>query len=85
MLDALRVIILPLEDDPILETERLERCPSTHVTYNPKTGEFKYIPVCSWRLHNRQVLGEIAAAYAEMGQQPEAEPEPEPAEAPAAT
>jgi len=83
--DVLRVVILPLEDDPILETERLERCPSTHVTYNPKTGEFKYIPVCSWRLHNKQVLGEIAAAYAEMGEQPEAEPEAEPAEAPAAT
>ena len=65
----------------ILETERLERCPSTHVTYNPKTGEFKYIPVCSWRLHNKQVLSEIAAAYAEM----DGEAEPEAAQAPAAT
>ena len=81
VVDALRVVILPLEDDPILETERLERCPSTHVTYNPKTGEFKYIPVCSWRLHNKQVLSEIAAAYAEM----DGEAEPEAAQAPAAT
>ena len=85
LLDALPIVILPLEDNPILETERLERCPSSHVTYNPKTGEFKYIPVCSWRLHSKQVLGEIVAAYAEMGQQPEAEPEAEPAETPAAT
>jgi len=70
ILDALRVVILPLEDNPILETERLERCPSTHVTYNPKTGEFNYIPVCSWRLHNKQVLREIADAYAELGHKP---------------
>jgi hypothetical protein len=61
----LSIIILPLEDDPILETERLERCPSTHVVYNPKTGEFKYVPVCSWRLFNKQILRELAEAYGE--------------------
>jgi len=65
VVDTLRVIVLPLEDDPIVETDRLERCPSCHVVYNPRTEEFRYIPVCSWRLHNQQILGEIAAAYAE--------------------
>jgi len=64
VVDTLRVIVLPLEDDPIVETDRLERCPSCHVVYRPDTGEFQYIPVCSWRLHNKQVLGEIAAHYA---------------------
>jgi hypothetical protein len=62
--DALRVIILPLEDDPILETERLERCPSVHVTYHPGTEEFQYIPVCSWRLFSKELLGDMAACYA---------------------
>ena len=76
VLDALRVVILPLEDDPILETDRLRRCPSTHVTYNPKTGEFNYVPVCSWRLHNKRILREIADAYAEFGEKPQGEPEP---------
>ena len=85
ILDTLRVIILPLEDDPIVETERLERCPSTHVTYNPKTEEFQYIPVCSWRLVNKAVLQEIAAAYADLGEEPDEKPNAQPAEAAAAT
>jgi len=60
---ALRVIILPLEDDPILETERLERCPSVHVYFDPPDGRFHYIPVCSWRKHNKRVLKELADYY----------------------
>jgi len=63
--EALRVIVLPLEDDPILETERLERCPSVHVTYNPETEAIHYVPVCSWRLHNKAILREIKDAYCE--------------------
>jgi hypothetical protein len=68
--DELRIVVLPLEDDPILETERLERCPSVHVHLNPATGEFKYVPVCSWRLFSKQLLGEVAAYY--TGQAPAA-------------
>ena len=65
--DALRIIILPLEDDPILETERLERCPSVHVCYDPKTERFNYVPVCSWRLFSKTILRELSDHYA--GQQ----------------
>ena len=60
----LRVVVLPLEDDPILETERLERCPSSHVFRDPKTGEFKYVPVCSWRFFNKSVLKDLSEHYA---------------------
>jgi hypothetical protein len=59
----LRVIVLPLEDNPILETDRLERCPSAHVYYNPRTDEFKYIPVCSWRMYNKAILQDLAEYY----------------------
>jgi len=62
--DALRVIILPLEDDPILETERLERCPSVHVYFDPRTEEINYVPVCAWRLHNKEILQGLADGYA---------------------
>ena len=61
---ALRIVILPLEDDPILETERLERCPSVHVYYDPRTDSFNYVPVCSWRLFNKKLLKDITDHYA---------------------
>ena len=70
--DMLRVIILPLEDDPILETERLERCPSVHVYYDPRSGDFKYVPVCAWRLHNKKILADLAEQYGAL--KPEEEP-----------
>jgi hypothetical protein len=65
--DPIPVVILPLEDTPILETARLQRCPSAHVCYDPRTDTFSYIPVCSWRLVNKKLLGEIAQYYASKG------------------
>jgi len=83
--EMLRVVILPLEDDPILETERLERCPSVHVYIDPKTQEFKYVPVCSWRLFNKAILKELAEHYNAAGAQAEAaQPAPVAAAAPQA-
>ena len=76
----LKVIILPLEDDPILETERLERCPSSHVVFVPETGEFKYVPVCSWRFFNKTMLKSMTDHYAAQKAAP-APSEPEPAAA----
>jgi len=61
--DILRIIILPLEDDPILETDRLERCPSAHVYFDPSDGQFHYVPVCSWRLHNKAILKGLVEHY----------------------
>ena len=73
----LRIVILPLEDNPIVETERLERCPSTHVYFDPRDETIHYVPVCSWRLVNKQVLGDLSAFY----QKEKAASEPQPAEA----
>ena len=60
----LPVIILPLEDDSIIETDRLKRCPSVHVYYDPRTQAVNYVPVCAWRLHNKKILRELAESYA---------------------
>ena len=79
--DVLRVIVLPLEDDPIIETERLERCPSVHVYFDPRTEEFGYVPVCAWRLHNKRILGELAAYYSGHPPKQEGQEEPRQGEA----
>jgi len=65
---ACPVIILPLEDDSVVETERLSRCPCVHVYYDPTKDAVNYVPVCSWRLHNRQILGSLSRYYAEHAQ-----------------
>jgi len=82
--NMLRVVVLPLEDDPIIETDRLERCPSVHVYFDPRTEEFKYVPVCAWRMHNKAVLKDLADYYAEdAAQKAQAEePGPTPASPP---
>jgi len=60
----LPVIILPLEDDSVIETERLSRCPCVHVYYDPRVDDVNYVPVCSWRLHNIEILGGLSKYYA---------------------
>ena len=60
----LRVCILPLEDKHVLETERLERCPTQQVYVDPDTQEVKYMPLCSFKLHNKRILRGIADHYA---------------------
>jgi hypothetical protein len=72
----LPVIVLPLEDDSIVETERLKRCPCTHVCYDPRTGIVQYVPVCAWRFHNKKLLRDIADYYAEQKEKPKPEPAP---------
>jgi len=57
---ACPVVILPLEDDSVVETERLSRCPCVHVYYDPDADAVNYVPVCSWRLHNRAILRRLA-------------------------
>jgi hypothetical protein len=60
---VLQLIILPFEDNYVLETERLERCPSVHVYLDPRTNQVHSVPVCAWRLFNRKVMSEIAEHY----------------------
>ena len=61
----LQVIILPLEDDYVIETERLERCPTVHAYFEPETGEARFVPVCAWRRHNRTILRDVLTHYPE--------------------
>jgi hypothetical protein len=61
---VLKIIILPLEDDEIVETDRLSRCPSCHPYFDPETDEIRYVPVCSWRMFNKQILHQLSVHYA---------------------
>jgi hypothetical protein len=60
----LQVLVLPFEDDQVLETERLERCPTQHAYIDPETDELKFAPICAWRLHHNRVLRAVAERYA---------------------
>ena len=71
----LQVIILPLEDDYVIETNRLERCPTVHAYFEPGTGEARFVPVCAWRRHNRTILRDVLTHY------PECAGDPDPVEA----
>ena len=63
--NSLQVIILPLEDNYVIETDRLQRCPTLHAYFDPETEEAKYIPVCAWRLHNQKILQGIVKHYSD--------------------
>jgi hypothetical protein len=60
----LQVVVLPFEDDYVLETERIERCPNAHAFLDPDTGKIKYVPICAWRMHNRTALKALADSWA---------------------
>jgi len=63
----LQLVTLPFEDVHVLETERLERCPSQQAYYDPRTGKVKLAPLCAWNEHKRRVLREVADYYAASG------------------
>jgi 7,8-dihydro-6-hydroxymethylpterin dimethyltransferase len=67
---ALQVIVLPFEDKSTLETERLERCPTSFAFVDPADGEVKCVPVCAWPLHKSEMMHHISEYYARL--QPEA-------------
>jgi len=76
---ALQLIVLPFEDNYVIETDRLERCPNLHVYLEPATDELKFVPVCAWRLFNKKVMAEIADHYEKQKagqQQAAAQPSP---------
>ena len=63
----LQLIVLPFEDDTLLETERLERCPNAFAFYDPEEGIAKSVPVCAWGQHKTRVLRKITDHYAATG------------------
>ncbi len=66
----LQVVVLPFEDDYVLETERIERCPNAHAFLEPDSGEVNYVPICAWRLHNQKVLRALADSWARTRTRP---------------
>ena len=60
---VLQLIILPFEDNYVIETERVERCPNLHIYLDPETDEIKQVPVCAWRLFNRPAMRHVAEYY----------------------
>lgn len=62
--EGLGIVVLPLEEQSVLETERLERCPSGHVYLDPRENKVIFVPACAWMLHSRTVLRSIADYYA---------------------
>ena len=65
---TLQLIVLPFEDNYVIETDRLERCPNLHVYLDPATEELRFVPVCAWRMFNKQVMSGIADFYAAHAQ-----------------
>ena len=61
---TLQLIVLPFEDNYVIETDRLERCPNLHVYLDPATEELRFVPVCAWRMFNKKVMSGIADFYA---------------------
>jgi len=65
--EVLQVIVLPFEDNSVLETERLERCPNAFVFYDPWEDRVNSVPVCAWPQHKTKVLRRIAEYYQQAG------------------
>ena len=67
---VLQIIVLPFEDNSVLETERLERCPNAFAFYDPREDRVDFVPTCAWGQHKATVLRGIADFYAQA-EQPE--------------
>ncbi|MCD6416272.1 MAG: radical SAM protein [Planctomycetes bacterium] len=62
---VLQIIVLPFEDNPTLETERLQRCPNAFAFYDPVADRVNYVPTCAWSQHKTPVMRRIADYYAQ--------------------
>jgi len=59
----LQLVTLPFEDSQVLETDRLERCPSQHAYFNPWTDQVGLVPLCAWNQHKSTILRKVAEYY----------------------
>jgi hypothetical protein len=59
----LQLVTLPFEDVHVLETDRLERCPSQHAYFDPWTDEVRLVPLCAWNQHKATALRSAADYY----------------------
>jgi hypothetical protein len=63
MHQTLQLIILPFEDNSVLETARLERCPNSFAFYNPETGAVDHVPTCAWGEHKIRIMRHVVDYY----------------------
>ncbi|MBI4880342.1 MAG: radical SAM protein [Planctomycetes bacterium] len=63
----LQLIVLPFEDKTVLETERVQRCPTAFAYVDPEDHEVKHVPVCSWPLYKTEVMRGISKEYERAG------------------
>ncbi len=64
---TLQIVLLPFEDDDILESERLEKCTSCFAYIDVKTDTVKSIPFCIWEKYKKPIMSEIAKKYNKEG------------------
>ncbi len=62
---SLQLIVLPFEDQHVLETDRMERCPNAFAFYDPDDECVKTVPVCAWGKHKNAVLRKVSEHYAQ--------------------
>lgn len=80
---TLQILLLPFEDDEILESERLEKCTSCFAYIDVKTDTVKSIPFCIWDKYKNPIMKDIARKFNKPGftqglsePQPTSEPTP---------
>jgi len=61
--NTLQIIVLPFEENAVLETERLERCPAAFAYYDPEEDRVRHVPVCAWGIHKTAALKLVARHY----------------------
>ncbi|MFH1413593.1 MAG: radical SAM protein [Candidatus Omnitrophota bacterium] len=64
---ALQILLLPFEDDDILESARLEKCASCFAYIDVKSDTVKSIPFCIWEKYKKPIMKEIAEEYNKEG------------------
>jgi uncharacterized radical SAM superfamily Fe-S cluster-containing enzyme len=63
VVDSLQLIVLPFEDEHVLETDRMERCPNAFAFYDPEEDAVRTVPVCAWGKHKKAVLRKVSEHY----------------------
>ncbi|MFH1640563.1 MAG: radical SAM protein [Candidatus Omnitrophota bacterium] len=64
---TLQILLLPFEDDDIVESDRLEKCTSCFAYIDVKTDKVKSIPFCIWEKFKHPIMLEMARKYNKQG------------------
>jgi hypothetical protein len=62
----LRIVVIPLEEQHSIDSERLKSCRVGSVYEDVETGQIKVIPHCVWYPYRNPILKKIADKYAGM-------------------